>query len=252
MRLSRPAAIYGLYAVLAGFAWRGQYDVLSGGVGLGCLLIIFVGVARLRRAGERHADAAAHDDGKVYGRALERLYEFNLVPAVLRRPGAHGHLYDRLVASGYTPGWPRPAPPVQPSLGWRLLFASLLFAPIVLSVSWAPAPATSDDARLSLAFGPQSAWAYDRLANEELASDRPQRALAYYQAAVRLNPGSGYLRAFSAMAFARSGQCTDAEVQHRAAQQLSEAKSSSELRALMDNASQAVAQCHPGQGTLSP
>jgi hypothetical protein len=42
------------------------------------------------------------------------MYEGNLVPAVLRgRRLTHPHLYDRLVAAGLAPAYPRPAPPSE-------------------------------------------------------------------------------------------------------------------------------------------
>lgn len=99
--------------------------LLSGGDPLGALpavlallaLAIIVGrlVRRVARRMEERADAVAHaheDDHGAYARALERIYELNLAPAVTRakRP-LHPHLYDRLVASGLTPSYPRPAPP---------------------------------------------------------------------------------------------------------------------------------------------
>ena len=72
---------------------------------------------RVARRMEVRADAAGRthqgEDG-TYARALERLYETNLVPAVMSakiRP--HPHLYDRLIAAGVTPSYPRPAPPAS-------------------------------------------------------------------------------------------------------------------------------------------
>lgn len=49
-------------------------------------------------------------DPGTYAQALLRLYEDNLIPAVTARPGTHPHLYDRLVAAGVTPDFPRPTP----------------------------------------------------------------------------------------------------------------------------------------------
>ncbi len=47
----------------------------------------------------------------VYARALAKLHEDALVPAVLAKSQeTHPHLYDRLVAAGVTPDYPRPAP----------------------------------------------------------------------------------------------------------------------------------------------
>jgi Zn-dependent protease with chaperone function len=70
---------------------------------------------------EKRADdiAVAHQpDAGVYARALERLHEDNLVPAVLPEERAtHPHLYDRMLAAGVTPGFPRPAAPAK--MAWN-------------------------------------------------------------------------------------------------------------------------------------
>ena len=51
-------------------------------------------------------------DAGTYARALTRLYEDNLSPAVnAKKMATHPHLYDRLLAAGVTPDFPRPAAP---------------------------------------------------------------------------------------------------------------------------------------------
>ena len=47
----------------------------------------------------------------TYARALEKIYEANLLPVVLREKRVHPDLYDRLVAAGATPAYARPKPP---------------------------------------------------------------------------------------------------------------------------------------------
>lgn len=70
---------------------------------------------RLGRRMEVRADEMAKQntaEAGVYARALERLYRVNQMPAVM--PGKHQihpHLYDRLLAAGVTPDYPRPEPP---------------------------------------------------------------------------------------------------------------------------------------------
>jgi len=87
--------------------------------GIGILLAPFaIGTVYVRRLGrqmELRADTMANQNAAeagVYARALERLYRVNQVPAVM--PGQrqiHPHLYDRLLAAGMTPEYPRPEPP---------------------------------------------------------------------------------------------------------------------------------------------
>lgn len=112
----------------AQFAWLPLFLVgpLSGAlgsrgywVGLGLSLVAHLLVRRMVFAMEVRADAvgkANEGEAGTYARALEKLYEINLTPAVTRqRRPTHPHLYDRLLAAGLTPDYPRPEPPSR----WR-------------------------------------------------------------------------------------------------------------------------------------
>lgn len=70
---------------------------------------------RIAHAMEVQADTTAHahaPDPVVYACALTKLYEDNLSPAVNpKRRTTHPSLYDRLIAAGVTPDYPRPMPP---------------------------------------------------------------------------------------------------------------------------------------------
>jgi len=97
-------------------------------IGLAFTALGYSGLQRVARAMEVRADAAGHasevDEG-CYARALEKLYAYNLVPAVLRQKRmTHPHLYDRLLAAGVTPAYPRPAPPPN----WPTLVADFIVA----------------------------------------------------------------------------------------------------------------------------
>ena len=87
-------------------------------VNLGSLagfLVVFILVRRFKVAREKGADHAATEhtpEPAVYARALLRLYEANLFPASTKG-GSHPSLYDRLLAAGVNPDFPRPAPPRQ-------------------------------------------------------------------------------------------------------------------------------------------
>ncbi len=97
------------------------------------LLLITLGVPRvfrgLSRKLESRADAMAmanEGDAGTYARALARLYEDNLLPAVTaKNRSTHPHLYDRLLAAGVTPDFPRPA--ASKSMAWHgHVFAGLV------------------------------------------------------------------------------------------------------------------------------
>jgi Zn-dependent protease with chaperone function len=75
---------------------------------------------------DRIAQANETDPG-AYARALARLYEDGLIPAVLAQNRAtHPHLYDRLVAAGVSPDYPRPKP--ARSMAWHGRLVTIGFA----------------------------------------------------------------------------------------------------------------------------
>ncbi len=105
-------------------------------LGYGSFLIFFVLYFFLRFIGrrigrnmEKRADKIAVEnqtDGAVYARALERIYEANQMPAVMPRRRVHPDLYDRMMAAGVTPDFPKPLPPNKQSWTSYLICLCLL------------------------------------------------------------------------------------------------------------------------------
>ena len=101
------------------------YAVIACGT---ALLLVFFLLPKLRRRMEVTADALGKQIGgetDIYPRALSRLYESSLVPSVM--PGkrkVHPHLYDRMLAAGITPDYPRPKPPSR----WGLIAVIFVLA----------------------------------------------------------------------------------------------------------------------------
>ena len=99
--------------------------------GLIAVVFILLRLAnRVSRRMEHHADDAAIQgsaDPAVYARALEKLYQANQVPAVMRGNNmVHPHLYDRMLAAGVTPDYPRPQPPGRMAWpGWAAFLIPL-------------------------------------------------------------------------------------------------------------------------------
>lgn len=62
--------------------------------------------------------------------ALEKVYRTNLTPVVLRHTATHPALFDRMLADGATPAWPRPRPPpsLLPALVVLIAVAGAAFA----------------------------------------------------------------------------------------------------------------------------
>ena len=68
---------------------------------------------RMEKRADQAATATQLNDG-VYARALETLYRENQLPAVnVNDRQTHPHLYDRMLAAGITPDYPRPARPAR-------------------------------------------------------------------------------------------------------------------------------------------
>jgi len=80
---------------------------------------------KMESRADQMAQSTAVDTG-AYASALARLYEDNLAPAVNALARAtHPHLYDRMLAAGVTPDFPRPAAPK------RMAFHGHFFASLV-------------------------------------------------------------------------------------------------------------------------
>lgn len=95
------------------FSFEGGFAIF-----IAIVLLWMVGTClslRLYHRMEIRADATARQvevGPGTYAQALEKLYEANATPVVLTRSrGAYPELYDRMIAAGLTPDYPRPAPP---------------------------------------------------------------------------------------------------------------------------------------------
>jgi Zn-dependent protease with chaperone function len=113
----------------------------NGGALAGWLLMIttMLGFKRFARHMEVRADrlecqAAAPE---AYMRSMIKLHEANMVPAVMPGAQTHPHLYDRLLAGGIQPEFPRPqapsrAKPVVAALAATIVAAVVIFSLIVV------------------------------------------------------------------------------------------------------------------------
>lgn len=114
---------------------------IGGVIGLGALTY-FVGylMGQQSRLLEAQADCTAriteNQDG-AFARALSRLYEDNQTPAVLSANRySHPSLYDRLLAAGITPDYPRPQPAETSTWGRYFLTATLIVLVVVTLQNW--------------------------------------------------------------------------------------------------------------------
>jgi Zn-dependent protease with chaperone function len=219
------------------------------------LALVLVGFAlalvaqRIARRMEERADAVAHaheEDPGAYARALERIYELNLVPAVLRakRP-VHPHLYDRLTGAGLTPEYPRPAPPPRAAslVGTLALVAALSGAIMAWSIGLVVA---EGDGRSVLAVALRGAPADDLAALGEArwrAGDL-EGAAPFYRAAAALRDDDPYWAVELARIDAAIGACDEAGVAFEVAMERAWERGESDLyAAMLEEAAMQLEEC---------
>lgn len=167
---------------------------------------VMIPVLRLRRHMEERADALARRHEAKPGalaRALERLYELNLVPVVTRkRRGSHPDLRDRLAAAGVAPSWPIPKPPsrLRGALGIGVGAVALVVvaAAQLVGTSFAVRAIAADRTERALArialTGGRSSDFFD-VGLGYMQQGRTQDARALFEGVTVLDPGNQAARA---------------------------------------------------------
>ena len=85
--------------------------------------------AKMETRADQAAIAFSPEEQIAYANALCRMHESSLVPAVMRGKGLpHGHLYDRMLAAGATPDFPRPEPAGRVPVWVSILVIAAWFA----------------------------------------------------------------------------------------------------------------------------
>jgi len=176
-------------------------------------------VRRLARRLEERADAVAraHEpEPGAYAAALARLYRMNVIPAVLPgRHTIHPHLYDRMVAAGVTPDYPRPRPPVRrfpllAVIGTAVALATLM-AMLAQALERCAVSSNPWLATVALTATGLNTPALIRLAQCADATDDEELAVARWFAATRLDPHRTDVAAYAVMRLALIGRCDEAE-----------------------------------------
>jgi Zn-dependent protease with chaperone function len=92
---------------------------------------------------EKQADEiamASVEGAPIYARALERLYQINQMPAIMRGKNIHPDLWDRMVSAGVSPDYSRPQPPA--AMSWTstvLIVTGVLLAGTIITGPEIPA-----------------------------------------------------------------------------------------------------------------
>jgi Zn-dependent protease with chaperone function len=190
-------------------------------------LITVILLRRMARRMEERADAVAktHEgDSGTYARALEKLYEYNLTPAVTEsKRTIHPHLYDRLISAGIEPDYPRPLPPPRRAGTFCLILS--LFLAIAVNVGLLVARTipvvfmpNNEPAQLwGLAAINGRAEEVCRLARLRLRDGDLEGAAALYRAACEMEDAGPGCFAGLAIALARLDRCDEASAAIRRA-----------------------------------
>jgi hypothetical protein len=174
---------------------------------------------RLSRQLERRADRLATEretrEG-AYARALRKISEVNLTPLVEPgKGGTHPHVYDRLVAAGAPPDFPRPAPPslartrlagLAAILVLVAAWAGLLFA----RFSLAPRSVSEQAVLRSLVLGGRTDLDLSDLALLRWNEQHLDEAAIFYQAAGEIDLDHVFYPANQAIVLGALGRCREA------------------------------------------
>lgn len=206
--LAAVVPILDAYGVVA---FAGVYAVILGGL---------LTVRRIAQRMEVRADALSREhqgEEGVYARALERIYQANQMPAVLRGGArkVHPNLYDRLLAAGVQPDYPRPAPPPRSFL--LTAAAVVLFATGWLGLALALPPALSSllpyeqQALLPAAlWGSSEADLVGTLAAGQIEAGKTEEAIELLRAGLARHPDDVYLHIALAETLDHEERCEEA------------------------------------------
>jgi Zn-dependent protease with chaperone function len=201
-----------LPSLIGGLGWLGGLAVVYG-----AMLAVTIPMRRLQRRMEERADRVADcgaERSPALARGLERAYRMNLTPAVGPRQGTHPHLYDRMIAAGVEPDFPRPARPsrFRIALGMGAATACLAcFSLLHLSPANSLAAVISDPVARSRAAIVITGGTRNELFDLALlyGPDRPGEALAVAEFLAEERPRDPDCLALHAWTLALNGRCFD-------------------------------------------
>jgi hypothetical protein len=213
------------------------------------LALTLIGRRNARRAEER-ADRHAIADGSaaVYARTLERIYRANLAPATTRRWAVHPSLYDRMVAAGVQPDFPRPSAPAHVGFVSAILLATvvgIVYGFIRLDAEVVERPGRHEAEMLrALAFGRIPDYHIADLAHARYNDGRIDDAAFFYRAAAEIAPKNAAHEAHLAIALARDSKCEEAAVVLAEAKRRTQGSTpEAYVQSALSVAEQAVAYC---------
>jgi Zn-dependent protease with chaperone function len=255
VRVLRAAGTFAMVPLLLIRPLTASFGLGAPLIALGLVVLTSIVLRRLRRAMEVRADEVAHtheEDPGTYARALETIYRVNGVPPVLHKSTTHPSLYDRMVAGGVEPDYPRPAPPKVSRLAALPSACLLVFSWAgVLSVPSVVASYLPDDrvwAWQDIASTGGNAESLGLLADVAWDEGDLDGAIIWGRAAVHLAPDDPWHRAGLAWTLAAGGNCEVARAELEAGHRLMATRSAPAEAAgdRMKGAAEAVATCGAG------
>lgn len=186
--------MYGLwFMVVPYWAWWQEYGlILLSALAMFILALVGNSVFRSMEVQADEAGQEQEEEEGVYATALEKIYEYNLMPAVTGKKSIHPDLYDRMTNAGVVPGFEKPEPPVYRRM-WvaRIVGIALCFGGIVGFYSFFAAALPKNDTVqvMALSFNQRVDVPLRRLSWSARKKKNFSHALVFSQASMEL---SGY------------------------------------------------------------
>lgn len=226
VRAARAGAVLALVPVAL---WNPLAHLLGIGGAIALVVASWLVLLRVRTMAlrmERRADTFGVDAERgpgCYARALEHLHEANLTPAVMagRRP-THPHLYDRLLAAGVEPDYPRPAPPTRLRAQAGVGVGCALLTLCALCVLMLPGSLSvlPEDPRRGVTWSiALSGGSAENLFSLALVTDPPRDAVVLLRASSALDADLHYPPAYLAELLGDLGRCDESETSLATAEQ---------------------------------
>ena len=136
VRRIKIAHMFAYLPIVLLMKYGGLWSIPIGGF---LFLAITLGYIRFTHRYEKRADHLENEaigDPNAYMRSMIKLHQANVHPAVMPGKQTHPHLYDRLLAAGIQPDFPRPLPPSRKTplltvLATTIAVAILMFAAVI-------------------------------------------------------------------------------------------------------------------------
>lgn len=191
----------------------GVYAVLA------AMFVLLLLIKNLARRMEQRADEIASEgteDSALYAETLMKIYRLNGMPAVMPTDRmVHPHLYDRMLAAGVEPDFPRPARPSRKRTSVAVFCSSTLALTLWLGFIFTPILAVAISPKMPVAYaaiavGGGSTFEFDTIAMRSFdADERHAEILAWRVLSVsRSERWEG--PANLARAYAEFGRCEEA------------------------------------------